>query len=667
MLFGANECLSCHKETEKIRDASSGMMKAILELSEKAGHGGNDCIVCHGGTPNTKKKNKAHEGTVEYFKNNRGPKGFYPSPSTVSVNKNTCGVCHENQVASQPNSLMMNNQEKIGETLKSFGTKNSTAVGLHKTQNPDDAHKRLGSEAYQKYMQSLQTLEPHAFVKELSKLPSAPTAKAVKEEPSLAAFAYLNQDKSSKEMGCASCHIPHTNDGKLVHSIQSSREAKVKVDGKEYSGIPVETCAACHKREKSIGTSYQGLIEKENSSPKKYIHMQEDVHFLKGMLCQDCHTSNDLHGDGFLNGTSATAVEIECQDCHGTITSYPWELPLGYSDEFNATAAKGKARGTVTTVAEYLKQGNVGEAKEGYLVSARGNPLPHALRDGDKIIIQLANGSDIELQPLKKLKKDKKLSQKAILAMENIAAHTDKMECYTCHASWALQVYDNHIEIDYSKKSSMDAKVIESHSFMRWEEPALIQNPEGRVAPSIPKYQSRVTVVGEDSNTLLYKTLHVNDLNTTPIQPHSVQKEARSCESCHTTPKAMGMGISGLRVKKNVADSFDENRIQKEEFKLLAPLSEAQLNKLDRSGVCLSCHLNIPKGNLATSTISHMREMAEVKIDKNTHNEIVSNTINISAWTQFIGAIFVGVLIMLGIYIAFIKKQPINPRNEGWK
>ncbi|MFA6138450.1 MAG: multiheme c-type cytochrome [Sulfurimonas sp.] len=666
-LFADNECLSCHKETEKIRDASSGMMRAILELSEKAGHAGNDCIVCHGGTPNAKKKNKAHEGTVEYFKNNKGPKEFYPSPSTASVNKNTCGVCHENQVASQPNSLMMNNQEKIGEILGSFGTKNSHNIGMNKTQNPDDVHKRLGSEAYQKYMQNLETLEPHAFASEISKLPSSPTAKDVKKEPSLAALAYLNQDKSGKEMGCASCHIPHSEDGKVVHSIQSSREAKVKVDGKEYSGIPVETCAACHKSEKSIGNSYQGLIEKENSSPKKYIHMQEDVHFLKGMLCQDCHTSNDLHGDGFLNGTSATAVEIECQDCHGTTTSYPWELPLGYSDEFNTTVAKGKGRGTATTVAEYLKQGSVGEPKDGYLLSARGNPLPHAVKDGDKIIMQLANGNDIELQPLKKLKKEKKLSQKAILAMESIKTHTDTMECYTCHATWAPQHYDNYLKIDYSNKSTGNRNVIESSAFMRWEEPVLLQNSEGRVAPGIPKLQSRVMVVGEDSNVLLYNARQAHDLTTTPIQPHSVQKEARSCESCHTTPKAMGMGISGLRVNKNISEDLDENKTQTEEFKLLAPLSVSQLNKLDRSGVCLSCHLNIPKGNLAISTISHMREMAEVKIDNSTHNDVVSNAINIGAWAQFIGAIFIGLLIVLGIYIAFIKKRPINPRNEGWK
>ena len=54
LLFGANECIVCHKGIEDIRDRDSGMMKAILEVAEKAGHIGNDCIVCHGGNPYNK-------------------------------------------------------------------------------------------------------------------------------------------------------------------------------------------------------------------------------------------------------------------------------------------------------------------------------------------------------------------------------------------------------------------------------------------------------------------------------------------------------------------------------------------------------------------------------------------------------------------------------------
>jgi hypothetical protein len=78
-------------------------------------------------------------------------------------------------------------------------------------------------------------------------------------------------------MGCAACHIPYSNEGfyegtdhaipqdkkghPLVHSIQSSREAKVVANGKVYSDIPHETCVICHNHGKRIGVSFQGLME----------------------------------------------------------------------------------------------------------------------------------------------------------------------------------------------------------------------------------------------------------------------------------------------------------------------------------------------------------------------------------------------------------------------
>ncbi len=111
-------------------------------------------------------------------------------------------------------------------------------------------------------------------------------------------------------------------------------------------------------------TEYQSTFDSEgNSQPKlhtkRYLHLTEDIHYSKGMLCQDCHTSNDMHGDGFMVGANLGAVEIECQDCHGTTKKYPWELPLGYSDEFSMRA-RVKPRGTNKTLAEiFLKRGAI--------------------------------------------------------------------------------------------------------------------------------------------------------------------------------------------------------------------------------------------------------------------------------------------------------------------
>jgi len=42
---------------------------------------------------------------------------------------------------------------------------------------------------------------------------------------------------------------------------------------------------------------------------KHYLSMKGDIHNTKyHMVCQDCHTTLDVHGDGFLCGTTLAAV-----------------------------------------------------------------------------------------------------------------------------------------------------------------------------------------------------------------------------------------------------------------------------------------------------------------------------------------------------------------------
>ena len=74
------ECLTCHKGIEDIRDPKSKMMQEIFKVADKAGVPKNDCVVCHGGNPEATIKEKAHDGTLAYFKENKGPKAFYPAP-----------------------------------------------------------------------------------------------------------------------------------------------------------------------------------------------------------------------------------------------------------------------------------------------------------------------------------------------------------------------------------------------------------------------------------------------------------------------------------------------------------------------------------------------------------------------------------------------------------
>jgi len=209
-----------------------------------------------------------------------------------------------------------------------------------------------------------------------------------------------------------------------------------------------------------------------------------------------------------------------------------------------------------------------------------------------------ATGNDFEVPLLKKLADtDTWKSPDAMVAMSKVSKHNQSLECYACHASWVPQCYGCHVQVNYGPdkdgKPYQDTdwlaggtvrtetagaingqtaesplgthgikspgKVFEKRSYLRWEEPVLGINGEGRVTPLMPGCQIVYTVIGADGKTLalnqLGKSLDEQKelgqertpdaIDMAPVQPHSAQRKARTCESCHNNPKALGYGISG--------------------------------------------------------------------------------------------------------------------------
>ena len=603
-------------------------------------------------------------------------------------------------------------------------------------------------------------------------------------------------------MGCSSCHIPYSNEGfyeggdstidkaapghMLVHSIQGTREAKVTVHDTTYSGVPVETCTTCHDRGKRIGVSFQGLMETPYESPfaadgsgqpalhtKHYIAMSQDIHYQKGMTCQDCHVSLDVHGDGFLAAANLASVQIECADCHGTPDRFPWELPLGFMDEYEMTPAGGAPRGVTATPNPFTAQGTAYPPRDGFLLTARGNPYENVVRVGDEVVVHTAAGKDLALKPLKLLEKTNKLSRDGRVAMLGVTKHLARMECYTCHASWTPQCYGCHVKIDYTRAAecpecdksegerfgalkaamrdgeeikdldvdSNDAaeieavkaqvaalgknaafdwiaagrrhaepehaadrgesgydllipgKVTEQRSYMRWEDPVLGVNGEGRVTPLAPGCQPSFTIIGPDGKPILlnhiFKTLKDSEgggdegqlaIDLSPTQPHTMTKHARNCESCHASEKALGYGIDGGRstrppdervfVDLETADREvlsdrarpqlapipnlpqDWSRIVTEEgeqlmtighhFKLSRPLNNDERAKMTRTGTCAACHQEIPSGSLAVSLLHHVAEYSgQMPRTGSQHEGLLHKIMLLAAWGQVAAAVAV--------------------------
>ncbi len=624
-------------------------------------------------------------------------------------------------------------------------------------------------------------------------------------DPSQAALTYLRTECQRchlgvkgrqkrgdfRGMGCGACHMPYGNEGlyeggdasipkdapgrPLVHSIQGTRDAWVFAHGQGYTGIPVETCTTCHNRGKRIGVSYQGLMESAWGSPyteggggaitedpppgvepqpglhtKHYLAMEEDVHFKRGMLCQDCHTSGDVHGDGFLAAANLGPIEIECSDCHGTPSAYPWELPLGWGDEDGRETLGtlgDTPRGVATEVPQHLKKGAVAPLPPGtpgedvgYILTARGNPMPEVVRQGRKIYIYTAGGKTLVLSPLKAKVEEGALSKEGEVAMVH-TDHIETLECYACHSGWAPQCYGCHVKVDYTDlKGGFDwvaagnrhldsepakpdesgwddlmipGKVTEMRSFMRWEDPVLGINGEGRVTPLIPGCQTTATVIGPNGEVLaknqIFRTPPGTEgggaqgqlgIDMSPVQPHTTGK-SRSCESCHGSDKALGYGIGGGTMtapmdRDKVVDlttadgrviprsartqvegieglqdwtailDRDGNQLQTvgHHFAGSGPLPADMRERMDRKNICVGCHQEIPRESLAVSALSHISQQFDIQrpVSHDQHEALMDKVVLTSAWAQVLGILLGGFGFGFGVFVGWRR---LRARRAG--
>jgi hypothetical protein len=667
------QCIDCHQGIEKIRDDNSTMMLRIKAMGASYGDV-EGCVICHGGNPKANNKATAHQGKPDGMV--KGPQNFYPDPGSIWIAEETCGQCHANYVYRVKRSLMNTEAGKIQGNLHTWGIPEvqdyNTPWGNYAIEDTDGPVPSIGTKEYKEYMKAMKAAHPKQFPDKLEQIPQ-PTVEEIENDPKLAGITYQRQQcqrchvgvKGREErgdyrgMGCSSCHIIYGNEGfyegndptidkkerghMLTHKIYGTREA---------GGIPVETCNSCHNRGKRIGVTYQGLMEFPYGSPftdkpgggkqpklhtKKYLFISDDLHHqIKsrpenpsgGMLCQDCHTTIDMHGDGNISATTLAQVEIECQDCHGTPEKYPWELPMGYSEEFGRTLPQ-TSRGLSQNILPESVMGTVYPARDGYLKTTRGNPFGNVVKDGEKVIMHSATGTDFQVPLLKKIKEDNTWkSIDAEVAMSKVGKHNDSLECYACHASWVPQCYGCHVQMNYGKDENgkpyhdtdwissgsqrtadgqtaesrlgtkgiqSPGKAFETRSYIRWEEPVLGINGEGRVTPLMPGCQLVYTVIDREGKVIALNQMAQSEdeardigqehipagIDMAPVQPHSSQRKARTCESCHNNPKAQGYGISGGVFLTRQAEEIIEDLIDQKTGKVIPKQYQIQIGKID--------------------------------------------------------------------------------------
>ena len=283
-----------------------------------------------------------------------------------------------------------------------------------------------------------------------------------------------------------------------------------------------------------------------NDDPGKFskaVHLSSS-HVDAGMQCVDCHFSQDVHGNGYLYGEVAAAVEIGCKDCHGTVTRYPSLLTSGPAALRGGTdlavlrTPDGRRR-FEWIGGKLLQRSMVDPALEWRVSLVKDSVTP-----GNAAYNPRAARAKLMGRATKTLEWGTQLSGDAL-------AHRDEdMECYSCHTSWTTSCSGCHLPSESNWKTerhhyeggetrnyaTYNPQVARDDMFMlgRRETAA-----GGRIAP----YRSSSALVLSSTNAnrehiyVQQAPISASGFSSqafNPHYPHTERKtETKTCVDCH--------------------------------------------------------------------------------------------------------------------------------------
>ena len=199
----------------------------------------------------------------------------------------------------------------------------------------------------------------------------------------------------------------------------------------------------------------EGKFVPAGINPGKTVHMM-DIHAEKGLQCADCHFAQDSHGNGYLQGEVANAVEIGCKDCHGTADALPNLLTSNVAARPQGTnlALLRNPDGQRRFEWQYDDDGNaigliqrsIVDPKLEWQVSlvkqtvTKGAPQFNAKAARAKLMSRLNSGNG-------------EFAWDAGIPAAERAHGDDKMTCFTCHLSWTTSCGGCHLPIEANWKT----------------------------------------------------------------------------------------------------------------------------------------------------------------------------------------------------------------------
>lgn len=286
------------------------------------------------------------------------------------------------------------------------------------------------------------------------------------------------------------------------------------------------------------------------------VHLK-DIHLERGMHCVDCHFSRDVHGNGLLYGEYGNAIEIACEDCHGTVeavtdltTSGP-AAPPGGTDLSLATTPFGQRR-FLWRGGELFQRSSVEEGLEWEVAQVRDTVDPaHAAYNPRSARAKTLRsrrradpGQEWPGEAWGALPEDHP-------AVDAPYAHGDEqMTCYACHSSWITSCFGCHLPQKANERSDMHRyEGIETRNYATYN-PQVIRTDVYMLGINGSVLGNRIAPV-RSSSALVLSSENLNRqriyIQQPPISapgfssqafnphvPHTVRTtETRACSDCH--------------------------------------------------------------------------------------------------------------------------------------
>ncbi|MCG8608257.1 hypothetical protein MJD09_25145, partial [bacterium] len=278
---------------------------------------------------------------------------------------------------------------------------------------------------------------------------------------------------------------------------------------------------------------------------KKAVHLK-DIHFEKGMHCIDCHTEQDVHGDGRIWGAMIDAIEIRCEDCHGTPLEKATLITSGVAAS-GQNDLSDRRRGAKTPFGQRVFEWRRGKLIQRSKIDENLQwEVPQLAETGDP---QNPN-YNAKASRAHTLQNDGVTWGRLNIVRNQLAHSSDKMECYTCHSAWNTQCYGCHLSAEVNRKQEAKhyeggatrAEVHYSPQVLRADAFQIGINGTSKGNKYSPMRSASavlVTVRARNRQVLVHQQPTISasghsGFAVTPNPPHTVRKrETRECSDCH--------------------------------------------------------------------------------------------------------------------------------------